>query len=329
MLNILQEYNGSDREATIPWLDKMELVAEMTGIDPLEVGISKLKGLSLADISTFHKEEGLLWHKFRQSLIEQYLNVLYIPDAMLVYSKVSQQEYESTTRYLVRAKVLLEQIHRTSKLSEISGYGMDNLSLIQGLWENHIRKQVAREQESWCTMEDVFNSINHVTMMEERSKTYHQPEYDSMSQVSIERVHEVSMPNRCVKPRSSQPYKTHSSPHYNPQTRSTFRNKHKPHNSQHNRDQGRLQYHCMPTNLKCYYCQVDRLLKECNKFTKDKTKYKLKSADMFRKCKDQVIQQAKKENVSINEAMFTMVQELTYSVEEAEQLLGNMCFSDT
>ena len=128
-------------------MDQVEFVAEMTGIDPLEVGIRKLKGLSLADISTFHKEEGLLWHKFRQCLIEQYLNVLYTPDAMLVYSKISQQEDKSTTRYLVRAKVLLEQIHRTSKLSEISGYGMDNLSLIQGLWENHIKKWLTREQE--------------------------------------------------------------------------------------------------------------------------------------------------------------------------------------
>ena len=67
LLNALQEYDRSDREATIPWLDQVELVVERTGIDPLEVGISKLKGLALADISTFHKEEGLSWHKFRQA----------------------------------------------------------------------------------------------------------------------------------------------------------------------------------------------------------------------------------------------------------------------
>ena len=108
MLNALQEYDRSDREATIPWLDQVELVAERTGIDPLEVGISKLEGLALANINTVCKEEGLSWHKCRQCLIEQYFNVLYVPDTMLAYSKISQQHDESTTGYLVRAKVLFE-----------------------------------------------------------------------------------------------------------------------------------------------------------------------------------------------------------------------------
>ena len=63
--NALQEFDGNDRESTLSWLDWVELVAERTDFDPLEVGISKLKGLALGDISTIHKEEGLSWHKFR------------------------------------------------------------------------------------------------------------------------------------------------------------------------------------------------------------------------------------------------------------------------
>ena len=34
--NSIQEFDGSNREATIPWLDQVKLVAERTGIDPLE-----------------------------------------------------------------------------------------------------------------------------------------------------------------------------------------------------------------------------------------------------------------------------------------------------
>ena len=45
---------------TIPWLDQFEVVAERTGNDPVEVGISKLKGLALGDINTIRKEEGLM-----------------------------------------------------------------------------------------------------------------------------------------------------------------------------------------------------------------------------------------------------------------------------
>ena len=67
-----------------------------------------LKGLALANISTIGKEEGPSWHKFRQCLIEQYSDVLYVPDAKFMYSKISQLDNESTIRYLVRTKVLLE-----------------------------------------------------------------------------------------------------------------------------------------------------------------------------------------------------------------------------
>ena len=42
---------------TIPWLDQVELVAERTGNDLIEVGISKLRGLTLGDINTIRKEE--------------------------------------------------------------------------------------------------------------------------------------------------------------------------------------------------------------------------------------------------------------------------------
>ena len=45
-LHVIQEFNGSDRESTLTWLAHMELVAERTGFDPLEVGICKLTGLA-------------------------------------------------------------------------------------------------------------------------------------------------------------------------------------------------------------------------------------------------------------------------------------------
>ena len=40
-LNSIPEYDGSKKAATILWLDQIKMVAENTGIDPLEVGIGK------------------------------------------------------------------------------------------------------------------------------------------------------------------------------------------------------------------------------------------------------------------------------------------------
>ena len=129
-LNSIQEFDDSNREATIPWLDQVELVAEQTGIDSSEVGINKLKGLTLGNINTICKEEGLSYHKFRQCLFEQHSNIPYASDAMFAYSQKEHQDDEPTAQYLIRAKVLLEHIHHTSKLSDISGAEQDNLSLV-------------------------------------------------------------------------------------------------------------------------------------------------------------------------------------------------------
>ena len=55
-LYLIKEYDISDREATIPLLDHIELVAEKMGIDPLKMGISKLQGTALGDINALHKK---------------------------------------------------------------------------------------------------------------------------------------------------------------------------------------------------------------------------------------------------------------------------------
>ena len=59
---------------------------------------------------------------------------------MHAYSKIPQHDNESTAQYLVRARVLLEHIHCMPKLADILGFGKDNLSLVQGLREAHIRR---------------------------------------------------------------------------------------------------------------------------------------------------------------------------------------------
>ena len=116
----------------------------------------------------------------------------YTSNAMFAYLQIAQQDDEPTVQYPVRADILLEHIHHTSKLSGISGAGLDNLSLIQGLRDHHIRRRVAKEQEFWRTMEDVFKSINMITRTEEQKKAYHELKYYAISQVSTEKIHEVS-----------------------------------------------------------------------------------------------------------------------------------------
>ena len=129
----------------ILWLDHIKMVVEKYGTDPLEIGISKLKGLALGDINAICKEGNLMWHSFRHRLTQHYSNVPHASDAMFMYSHLIQGIEEPTTWYLTRAKVLLECIHHTAKLSSIPGVGWDNLYLVRGLKTPHIRRRVASE----------------------------------------------------------------------------------------------------------------------------------------------------------------------------------------
>ena len=56
VMNLIQEFDGTNQGATIPWLDHVEAIAKKTGFDPLEIGMNKLRGMVLCDINAASKE---------------------------------------------------------------------------------------------------------------------------------------------------------------------------------------------------------------------------------------------------------------------------------
>ena len=79
--------------------------------------------------------------------------------------------------------------------------------------------------------------------------------------------------------------------------------------------------------MMCYYCEGEHCIKDCKKFTRDKAKYKLKTADLARKYKSKFRQAAKNDSISVNE--IASAPELTYQLEQVEQLLGTLRHSDS
>ena len=146
-----------------------------------------------------------------------------------------------------------------------------------------------------------------------------------MPQVSKDRVHEVSF-SKYTKPNS--PVKAYNNSQCNTQYSSNSRTGSKQHSSQFHRDQSRQQYNCRPGKLECYCCEEEHLVRVCEKFSKDKTKYNLKTADLAKKYKEKQRQAVKKGNITVNEAVFSNTQELIYSEEQAEQLPGNWHFGN-
>ena len=82
--------------------------------------------------------------------------------------------------------------------------------------------------------------------------------------------------------------------------------------------------------MKCYYYDGEHSIDECEKFKKDKDNYNLSRAGIAKKCKERLLKNAKKSNISINEAtLSSKPEESTYSIEQAEWLIGGMQLSDT
>ena len=108
VMNLVQEFVGTDREATIPWLDQVKAIAKKMGLDLLEVGMSKLKGAALCNVNAISKEGNLSYFQFCQLLIEHYLNVPYVSDSLNAYAHLIQGENKMVTQYLAQARVLLE-----------------------------------------------------------------------------------------------------------------------------------------------------------------------------------------------------------------------------
>ena len=57
----------------------------------------------------------------------------------------------------------------------------------------HMSRGVASKQDSWGMMEDVFNTIDHISRTEDRNKIYSEPNFESVPQMTEERVQEVSL----------------------------------------------------------------------------------------------------------------------------------------
>ena len=88
--------------------------------------------------------------------------------------------------------------------------GWDNLYLVRGLKAPLIRRRVASEQDSWRTMEDVFDNISCIARTEERNKIYSEPNFEAVSE---EWVQEVSKGKYTGKTQPVKPIMTRSIGH--------------------------------------------------------------------------------------------------------------------
>ena len=126
-------------------------------------------------------------------------NIPYVSDALNSYTHLIQGENKLITQYLTRAKVLLEHIHHNSKMCDIPGISYDKLYLVPELHSPHVRRRVASEQDTWHSIEDVFQTIEHVTRSKEQYRAFFKP--------NLETVQPIIQVNKVSYSKATQHYK--------------------------------------------------------------------------------------------------------------------------
>ena len=323
-MNSILEFNGTNGKATILWLDHIEAVARKMGFYPLEIGMSKCKGMALCDVYAISKEGNLWYIWFHQLLIEHYSNIPYLSDTLNTYVHLMQGENEMVTQYLARAKVLLEHIYHTFKLCNIPGSGYDNLYLVQGLHSPHVLRRVACEQDTWRSMEDAFQMIYHVTRSKEQNKVFFKPNFET-TQLLIQ-VNEVNYGKATRHSTLDQPYNSQPCQAW---FSNNFRDTKRYPKHSLKKGTGQVHYKHSPRKLTHYYCEGEHLAKDCVKLAKEKSRNKQKDTDMAKHYKNKIQEAVLRGNISINETSFTTVSEMTYSMEQMEQLLGSLQLDDS
>ena len=71
------------------------------------------------------------------------------------------------------------------------------------------------------------------------------------------------------------------------------------------------------------------MVKDCIKLTKEKYRDKQKDTDMAKHYKNKIQDAVLRGNITINEPSFTRVPEMTYPMEEMEQLMGKLQLDDS
>ena len=185
----MNSFDGSNKVETTLWLEQIELPAERGKESAVDIAMAKLKGNPLWVISTLKKETGnITWESLKNTLLKKYSDIPYRSNAMAKYFAIRQDEDESCTQYLIRARDLLERGHSTSKLELINAEGF-HILLLKGLQDRWVRDRASKQVDKWTTMDEVFSSITFYADQSNKTKIYAELEYkeDSTIQVRLTR----------------------------------------------------------------------------------------------------------------------------------------------
>ena len=169
------------------------------------------------------------WNTPKQHLTANYSEIPYGTHAINVYDTLQQGPDEPAEAYLHRTQDILEHIHHTNNMSEITAIGTDHAQILTSLKDKKLCSKLAESKaKKWSNMAKVLQDVAEMAITFKRSRGYSLPSFEINQTTAYSHQH----------PSNSQHYNT---------------NKQYPRETQHS--------HAKPEKSKCWNAKVTILRK--------------------------------------------------------------------
>ena len=94
------------------------------------------------------------------------------------YDTLQQGPDKPTEAYLCRAQDILEHIHHTNSMSEITGIGTNHTKILTGLKDKKLHSKLAESKaKKWSNMAQVLQDVAEMAISFKRSRQYSLPSF--------------------------------------------------------------------------------------------------------------------------------------------------------
>ena len=210
----------------------------------------------------------------KNTLLKKYSYVPYRSNAMAKFFGIRQGEDKSCTKYLIRARDLLERGHSTSKLELIDAEGF-HIPLLKGLWDRRVRDRAFKQVDKWTTIDEVFSSVIFYADQRNKTKIYAEPEYEGESTIWVSEVHHRQGFHWYQPKGQSYTWKDRYQKQGHNKYLGSSRNKQQVDRQQHDKPH-KYDDHKNKNNvggLKCYHCEGPHYISQHEKYQKEKSRY--------------------------------------------------------
>ena len=145
-LNLINSFDGAKKAEFTTWAQSVENATRICNLDALNIILSTLQGAPLKSAIYLEGKETsagrrLSWNTLKQHLTSNYLEIPYYMHAINAYDTLQQGPDEPNEAYLHREQDILEHIHHTFSMSDITAIGTNHAKIFTSLKDKKLHSK--------------------------------------------------------------------------------------------------------------------------------------------------------------------------------------------